>query len=250
MRETEHLFDDCEIASPSNTDTRVKEIVMDKDTPDMLSPEWTEYVKTLFDESELVEGNPLVHGLRRVSEQVLGEIIFSGPTQVFPVQSESGVGRATVVFTVRFASGLECSEVADSWEGNTDDTFCAFAVSIASTRAEARALRKALKMRGVAAEELTKKDTAKIVRQASQVTRQSDGEYNDTAGMTENQARFLDGKCKQLDVNVHKLFISLKIDPKRVITKFAASDAIEAVNELQRGNVPSDLAGYSSEWRN
>jgi len=121
MRETEHLFDDCEIASPSNTDTRVKEIVMDKDTPDMLSPEWTEYVKTLFDESELVEGNPLVHGLRRVSEQVLGEIIFSGPTQVFPVQSESGVGRATVVFTVRFASGLECSEVADSWEGNTDD---------------------------------------------------------------------------------------------------------------------------------
>ena len=26
----------------------------------------------------------------------------------------------------------------DSWEGNTDDMFCAFAVAIASTRAEAR----------------------------------------------------------------------------------------------------------------
>jgi len=62
------------------------------------------------------------------------------------------------------------SEVADSWEGNTDDMFCAFAVAIASTRAEARALRKALKIKGVAAEELTKKDTAKIVRDISNNT--------------------------------------------------------------------------------
>lgn len=246
---TEHLFDDCELATPSNTDTRVKDVIM-SDAPDMLSPEWTEYVKTLFDPSEMIDGNPLVHGLRRVAEQVIGTIVFSGPTQVFPVQSEHGVGRATVVFTIRFANGLECAEVADSWEGNTDDTFCAFAVAIASTRAEARALRKALKMRGVAAEELTKKDTAKIVRQTSQVTKQSDGEYNEAAAMSDSQARFLDTKCKQLNVDVAALLLSLNIDPKRKISKSQASDAIEAMNELQRDEVPENLTGYNSEWRN
>ena len=249
MTNTEHLFDDCEIATPSNTDTKVKDVIM-SDAPDMLSPEWSDYVKTLFDPSEMIDGNPLVHGLRRVSEQVIGPIMFSGPSQVFPVTSEHGVGRATVVFTVRFANGLECSEVADSWEGNTDDTFCAFAVAIASTRAEARALRKALKMKGVAAEELTKKDTAKIVRQASQVTKQSDGEYNEADGMTSSQAKFLDSKCKQLNINVTKLLHSLGIDPNRKITKGRASDAIEAVNDKQRDEVPSDLVGYSSDWRN
>ena len=248
MRETD-LFEDCQLATPSNTDTSVKDVIM-SDAPDMLSPEWTDYVKTLFDESKTIDGNPLVHGLRRVAEQVLGPISFSGPTQVFPVQTEHGVGRATVVFTVRFANGLECAEVADSWEGNTDDTFCAFAVAIASTRAEARALRKALKMRGVAAEELTKKDTAKIVRQASQVTRQSDGEYDEsTSGMTDNQARFLDAKCKQLNVNVKKLFGQLKVDTNRVISKKAASDAIELVNSFQQSDVADELVGYLPDWK-
>jgi len=246
----ENIFEDCELATPSNTDTRVKDVIM-SDAPDMLSPEWTDYVKTLFDESETIDGNPLVHGLRRVAEQVLGPIAFSGPTQVFPVQTEHGVGRATVVFTVRFVSGLECAEVADSWEGNTDDTFCAFAVAIASTRAEARALRKALKMRGVAAEELTKKDTAKIVRQASQVTRQSDGEYDETtSGMTDNQARFLDAKCKQLNVNVKKLFgVKLNVDTNRVISKKQASDAIELVNSFQQSDVADELVGYLPDWK-
>ena len=195
MSKIDDLFDDCELATPSNTDTRVKDVIM-SDAPDMLSPEWSDYVKTLFDSSEMIDGNPLVHGLRRVSEMVLGPIEFSGPTQVFPVSRDDHHGRATILFKVRFSSGLEVTEVADSWEGNTDDTFCAFAVCIASTRAEARALRKALKMKGVAAEELTKKDTAKIVREISKTTATSDGDYQETSRITDNQARFLDARAQ------------------------------------------------------
>ena len=113
--------------------------------PHMLSPEWNDYAMSLFDPSELINGNPLVAGLRRVAEIVLGPLVFSGPTTVFPVQREDHHGRATVVFTVEFANGSKYAEVADSWEGNTDDMFCAYAVAIASTRAEARALRKSYK---------------------------------------------------------------------------------------------------------
>ena len=157
----EAIFENIKLETPSNTDTSVKNVIQ-TDAPHPLSPEWNDYVMGLFTETEMVDGNPLVHGLRRVSEMLLGQIVFSGPTQVFPVQRDDHHGRATVIFTVEFSNGIRYSEVADSWEGNTDDTFCAYAVAIASTRAEARALRKALKIRAVAAEELTKKDTAAI----------------------------------------------------------------------------------------
>jgi hypothetical protein len=218
----------------------------------MLSPEWHDYAMTLFHESEMVDGHPLVAGLRRVSEVVLGPIVFSGPTQVFPVQREDHHGRATVVFTVEFANGMRYSEVADSWEGNTDDMFCAFAVAIASTRAEARALRKALKIKGVAAEELTKKDTAKIVRDISSTKTSSEGEYNEQSRMSDAQLNFIDVKCKQLNIDGQKLFKQFNADSAKKVSKKVASDIIDALNDYQRDKsvIPKEILGYQQEWRN
>lgn len=247
----ENLFAEVELSSPMNTDTSVKNVVIE-DMPSMLSPEWHEYAMNLFHDSEMVDGHPLVAGLRRVAELVLGTIVFSGPTQVFPVQREDHHGRATVVFTVRFANGIEYSEVADSWEGNTDDMFCAFAVAIASTRAEARALRKALKIKGVAAEELTKKDTAKIVRDISSTKTSSEGEYNDQSRMSDAQLNFIDVKCKQLNIDGQKLFKQFGVDSGKKVSKKVASDIIDALNDYQRDKnlIPKDIVGYQQEWRN
>ncbi len=249
----EHLFDGMteELQTPSNTDTSVKDAVAD-DAPSMLSPEWHDYAMTLFEENELVNGHPLVAGLRRVCELVLGPMTFSGPTWVKPTDRDDHHGRATVIFTVEFANGIRCAEVADSWEGNTDDTFCAFAVAIASTRAEARALRKVLKIRGVAAEELTKKDTAKIVRDISKQKSSSSGDYDGQGRMSDAQYNFIDVKCKQLNVNGGKLFKDIfKVDQKRKISKIVASDIIDRLNEYQRdkGSIPSEIVGYNEEWR-
>lgn len=248
---TENLFVDVQLSTPSNTDTSVKNFV-ENNMPSMLSPEWHEYAMSLFHESELVDGHPLVAGLRRVAEAVLGTIVFSGPTQVFPVQREDHHGRATVVFTVEFANGIRYAEVADSWEGNTDDMFCAFAVAIASTRAEARALRKALKIKGVAAEELTKKDTAKIVRDISSTKTSSEGEYNDQSRISDAQFNFIDVKCKQLNIDGTKLFKSFNADSNKKVSKKIASDIIDALNNYQRdkNSIPEDLLGYQQEWRN
>ena len=241
-----------ELKTPSNTDTSVKNVVME-DAPSMLSPEWHEYAMTLFQEDEMMNGHPLVAGLRRVTELVLGPIVFSGPTWVKPTERDDHHGRATVIFTVEFASGLKCSEVVDSWEGNTDDMFCAFAVAIASTRAEARALRKVLKIKGVAAEELTKKDTAKIVRDLSKQTSSSSGDYNDSARMSDAQSNFIDVKCKQLNVNGSKLLSSVfNVSSSKKITKKVASEIIDRLNDYQRdkSSIPSEVAGYNEEWRN
>jgi len=250
IEEANGLFDDVELATPSNTNTKTKDVIQ-SDIPSMLSAEWHDYAMKLFHESEMIDGHPLVAGLRRVAEVVLGPIVFSGPTQVFPVQREDHHGRATVVFTVEFANGMRYAEVADSWEGNTDDMFCAFAVAIASTRAEARALRKALKIKGVAAEELTKKDTAKIVREISTTKSASEGEYDDQSRMSDAQYNFIDVKCKQLNVNGKKLFTEFKVDSGRKVSKKVASDIIDRLNDYQRdkSSIPEDLLGYQQEWR-
>lgn len=248
----ENLFDDMEeLQTPSNTRTSVRDIILD-DAPDMLSSEWHDYAMKLFNEDEIVDGHPLVAGLRRVSELVLGQIMFSGPTQVFPVTRDDHHGRATVVFTVRFANGSEYSEVADAWEGNTDDMFCAYAVAIASTRAEARALRKALKIKGVAAEELTKKDTAKIVRDISKQKNATTGDYDDQSRMSDAQYNFIDIKCKQLNVDGGKLFKEVfSVDQKRKVSKKVASDIIDRLNEYQRdkSSIPENIIGYNEDWR-
>ena len=249
----ENLFEGvAELETPSNTDTSVKNVVQ-SDAPSMLSPESHDYAMTLFEEDELMNGHPLVTGLRRVSELVLGPMTFSVPTWVKPTERDDHHGRATVIFTIEFANGLKCSEVADSWEGNTDDMFCAFAVAIASTRAEARALRKVLKIKGVAAEELTKKDTAKIVRDLSKQNNSSGGEYEDSGRMSDAQYNFIDVKCKQLSVDGGKLFKQVfNITNSRKISKKVASDIIDVLNGYQKdkSTIPSELKGYNPEWRN
>jgi hypothetical protein len=246
----EDLFVGVELQTASNTDTSVKNLV-GSEIPSMLSPEWHDYAMKLFDPSELIDGHPLVAGLRRVSELVLGPIVFSGPTQVFPVQRDDHHGRATVIFSVEFANGMRYAEVADSWEGNTDDMFCAYAVAIASTRAEARALRKALKIKGVAAEELTKKDTAKIVREISNTKASSDGDYNEQSRMSDAQYNFMDVKCKQLNIDGKKLFKEFNVDSGKKVSKKVASDIIDKLNDYQRdkNSIPASITGYQEGWR-
>ena len=246
------MFETMELETPSNTDTSVKDVVA-TGAPSMTSPEWHKYVLTLFEESEMIDGNPLVAGLRRVAETVLGPIVYSGPTQVFPSTMDDHHGRATVVFSVEFESGVRYSDVPDCWEGNTDDMFCAYAVATASTRAEGRALRKALRMKGVAAEEITKKDTASIVREASSKKESSDGGFDDQSRMSEAQFNFIDVKCRQLDVNGKELFKSgFNVEVNRKVSKKVASDIIDRLNDYQRDktSIPTETQGYEQEWRN
>ena len=74
---SDDLFSGVELQTPSNTETKVKDIIMDESAPSVTSPEWNEYVLGLFDPSELFDGRPTCAGLRRVSELVLGQVISS-----------------------------------------------------------------------------------------------------------------------------------------------------------------------------
>jgi len=245
------LFETVELETPSNTDTSVTDVIA-SDAPAMTDPQWNDYVMSMFTDKEMYNGNPLVNGLRRVAEVVLGPIVYSGPTQVFPPQRDDHHGRATVVFTVEFQNGMRFSEVADCWEGNTDDMFCAYAIATASTRAEGRALRKALRVKAVAAEEMTKKDTAKIVRELSAKKESSDGGYDDSSRMSDAQSNFIDVKCRQLNVNGAILLSAVfNVNSSRKISKKVASDIIDRLNTYQqdKSSIPEEVIGYIEEWR-
>jgi len=250
---TNDLFEDIELQTPMNTDTSVKDVIMD-DAPSVTSPDWNDYVLGLFSDNELFDGRPTCAGLRRVSELVLGQVISSRPTQVFPPTDGDTIGRATVIWEVRFADGSVFSDVADCWEGNTDDMFCVFNTATAATRAEGRALRKALRLRTVAAEEMTKKDTASIVKSISQTKRvETEGEYDDSYRISDAQANFIDSKCRQLNLNVAEFFSEVfDLNVKRKIDKRQASDAIKKLNDYQQDKslVPDSITAYVAEWRN
>ncbi len=247
---TEQFFD---------VEDKVEEEEAVETTPVYGSQEWHDYIMEKFEKRELIDGNPTCAGLRRVAEDVLGSIIVSRPSQVFPSTDNNGPGRATVVFEVVFDwmdSGQmrTFSDVADVWHGNTDDLFCAHPVATASTRAEGRALRKALKIRCLSAEELTrKKDIESIVRESVNSTKTVDGEWKEDDTISNPQTNFIDTKCKQLDINVLNFINSgsEKYDSIGDVSKKKASQMLSILNEYQtkKRDISDDIKGYDSNWR-
>lgn len=253
----EDIFDAPEEQSQEETVTIQENVGQAENRPSMFSDEWNEFVMAHFHKNELIDGNPICAGLRRVAEYLLGDIVESGPEQVFPATDGSGPDRATVVFKVVFDwmnSGQQrvFKEVADVWHGNTDDLFCAHPVATASTRAEGRALRKALKLRCLAAEELAKKDIVSIVQESVKKTPTS-GEYQADTNISSQQIQFIDNKCSTLDIDAFA-FINMgnsSFASVNEVTKDSAKKMIKVLNNYQNnsGDIPDSIKGYKVNWR-
>jgi|TARA_Y100000401_G_scaffold2200_1_gene1600 hypothetical protein len=255
----ENEFDIFEETPTQEEAAVIKEVVgsnNEENRPSMFSDEWNEYVMAHFHTNELIDGNPICAGLRRVAELLLGDIVESGPEQVFPATDGLAPDRATVVFKVVFDwmnTGQQrvFKEVADVWHGNTDDLFCAHPVATASTRAEGRALRKALKLRCLAAEELAKKDIVNIVQESVKQVPTS-GDYQLNAGISSQQIAFVDQKCNQLDIDV-MAFINMgngKYNDISNVTKDNAKKMIKVLNNYQNGEeIPESIKNYKINWR-
>lgn len=207
-------------------------------------PEWHDYVMSLFTEDELDNGNPKVNGLRRVAQALLGEIMYSGPINVYAPETSDSVGRATVVYKIEFAwsHGVKFAdirydgfslpiktfvEVADVWSGNADRKYAIHTTSLASTRAEARALRKALNIRCVAAEELVSSSISESPA--------------DFEPMTGNQQSVITAKCSSMGIDVEKLakHIGL-VSPTHKWTKADGNKLMSEINKMQT-NITGDV---------
>lgn len=223
-------------------------------TPDILSPEWNDYVVSLLSNDEKVvdEQNniyPNVAGLRRIAEVLLGEIYSSKVVTLQTGKDEDGM-RATVVYEIQIVKGDNkiahvYSDVADCWSGNCDAPFSNYAAAIAATRAEARALRKALKLRNASAEEM---------QGAKKLSKPTDSPKSDVLLITGNQLSFINDKCRETNINVVAFLIdSIDIVQESEITKVTRENASKLIQKLTKyinGEiVPARLVGYKSDWR-
>lgn len=222
-------------------------------TPGPTDPEWSDFVLSQFTDSETDDdGNPFVHGLRRVGRKLLGILIESSSKVVqaplYQARTEgSGLAGAvqpavvehTLVFVDDDGVKVAHTDVADAYFGNTDPEFARYASATAATRAEARAYRKALMLsRVVAAEE----KTIVPIEESS-----CDGRINAT------QISFINILCQRNGINAMKFVNSGSKQYERVedIPWEVAEKMAEHLSNLakDKSKIPAEIKGYNPDWR-
>ena len=226
--------------------------------PKVVSPndlEWTDHVLNLLSDDEKIAGNPTTDGLRRIFEIALNCTVVESTSKVVQTPAIDNERRATVVHTISYVlnniypetHGFNnsmprvISGTADVYWGNCDKIYRNHPVAVAETRAEGRALRRALKLRKVvAAEEIAKEiDTDHL-------------EENNIGKINSTQINFFDVFGKRLDINIHRLLEKLAIDAKNIYN-ISYDDAVKTITALsgyqQSNDIPSDIQGYDPNWK-
>lgn len=223
--------------------------VANKQTPTPNDIEWTDHVLSLLQDDEKIMGNPTTDGLRRIFETVLDCVVISAESTVVQSPSPDNEKRATVVHHLTYLlnnsiineySHRTVSGAADVYWGNCDKIYRNHPVAVAETRAEGRALRRALKLRKVvAAEELTKDI-------------EDHPDHDNVTKITNNQLNFIDVLSKRININVVKLLSKLAIQYENVYN-ISHEDAVSIIRTLteyqQLNSVPDDILGYESSWK-
>lgn len=231
-----------------NTEVEAKPQV-EEVIPSMTDIGWSDYVLKQFAEIEMFNGSPTVDGLRRVAELLVGEIISINNT-VVQVPMTTNENRATVTCTVTFMCNgymKNFAGSADVYWGNCDKPFYKYPVSTAETRAEGRALRKALKLRKIVAAEEMSEVALSDVKSVDEVDK-----------ITDNQINFLDIMCRNdargLNINVQKL-VQEKYPKVYNIRDLLHSESLaiqKILSEYQQAKdkIPAGIIGYVADWKN
>ena len=117
-------------------------------------------------------------------------------------------------------------------------------------------MRKALKVKCLAAEELAKKDVAEAVERAIQQSApmvESTGEWEEEDSINDYQINFIASKCKQMNINVMG-FVNMGVANYKVIedvSKKTAAKMLGVLNEYQtnKKEKPETILGFEENWR-
>ena len=212
---------------------------------------WTDYVLSLLSDDEKISGNPTTDGLRRIFEIALNCDLVESSSEIPQVPSPENEKRATVIHRLAYylkdASIPEHSRFrtvsgsADVFWGNCDKVYRNYPVAVAETRAEGRALRRALKLRKVVAAEEMAKDL------------EDHPDENSVSKISVNQINFIDIIAQRLNINVTNLIKTLAISEDNVynISHENAVSIIKNLTSYQQdmNKIPTDLMGYQSHWK-
>jgi hypothetical protein len=206
----------------------------------------------LLSDDEKISGNPTTDGLRRIFEKALNCRVLASVSDVVQTPEPNNEKRATVVHSITYflnegphdqpeLNTVTINGAADVFWGNCDKVYRNYPVAVAETRAEGRALRRALKLRKVVAAEELAKDIEDHPDQDS-VTK-----------ITNNQINFIDVMAKRLNINVSKLLESNALEFKNIYA-LSHDDAVTVIRLLSKHQqniteIPDDLLGFNNEWK-
>lgn len=250
-KKVEEIFEEIsETVEKDNSVQVVEEKDVKGDAPTMDSPEWTEYVIRQLDDAELENGNPTVAGLRRVIGELMGEIV-SSETHIVTAPNER-YKSCTAIHTLEISSPsiynadrvLKFNGAVDVSLENTPAPYNLHLVSTADTRAEAKALRRALKLRGVTSEELVSNPLTKNELEMSQASLINDQQIMSVNVMAERN-----------NINVKKFIVRhaswADLEYINDLSNQDGAILLSNLSEMQRKpkNIDESFVGYDENWK-
>lgn len=229
------------------------EVTEASSVPKPTDPKWVDYVLDQLADHELISGSPTTDGLRRVTEKVFGEIVESDTT-ILEIPKLAFSGKASAKHTLRIRKYGHTREAQSTWEQNDDfitvsacvdvlgerlpSPFNQHLVSTACTRAEGKALRRALKIRVQTAEELANSD--------------DDDSKTLKEPINDQQIVAIKTMCKRNDVDLIKFVRSYpnsdKVASIREVKNLEGRLMINKLSSFQREGTPEEFAGYNDNW--
>jgi hypothetical protein len=206
----------------------------------------------LLSDDEKISGNPTTDGLRRIFEVALNCRVIASTSNVVQSPDPNNEKRATVIHSLTYVLNVEPRDrpelntvtvdgAADVYWGNCDKIYRNHPVAVAETRAEGRALRRALKLRKVVAAEELSKDI------------EDHPDQDSVSKITNNQINFIDVMAKRLNINVTKLLEDNNLESKNIYV-LSHEDAVAIIRLLSSyqqnmENIAESILGYNNEWK-
>jgi len=220
--------------------------------PKITDLEWTDYVLSLLSDDEKISDNPTTDGLRRIFEIALNCKVISSTTTIAQSPDPNNEKRATVVHSIAYALNSESPSrpelnvitvdgAADVYWGNCDKVYRNHPVAVAETRAEGRALRRALKLRKVVAAEELSKDI------------DDNPDANTVSKISNAQINFIDIMAQRLNINVSKLLTENQLSADNIYN-ISHDDAVNIIRLLSKyqqntSEILDNIVGYSGDWK-
>ena len=212
-------------------------------SPEPTDEGWYDFLIDNLYENELVQGNPTTDGLRRLTEKFYGEIVKS-KSDVIETEHDGNGLRCTVRHTLlirKYKTGTlaEVDACIDVDYRGVPHPFNRHVVATADTRAEGKALRRALKLRVVTAEEAQTQVSEEEVLTAQD-------------HINDQQIMAINAVCRKHNLNVQKVTEEVynKVKTLRQLTNLEASVLMDKITSFQREkSIPEKFVGYDPSWQ-
>jgi hypothetical protein len=201
---------------------------------DDTDPKWSDFVMSQLTERECKDGMPTCDGLRRIFKKLVGKItsvdveVLKSPT----ISDRTATVRCSITFRRHGVVGFNSEYVSDVFDVNPDNTpfpYCNAAVATAATKAEARALRKAIG--------LVKVYTLEEVNQSASKDEMDPMMIDDNKPISDSAKIAINTMCNRMGIDQNKLikFCGLSAESIHALTYKESHEVINVLNGFSRG---------------